>query len=99
MEKIIRYITKLLRAEETQTVSFDSMGTKEVQMGIQPGAASCSGLHLVGRSGAKDSVPLSSREDGHSRKEQHTRASDCWLETLDTRDTGSLGQGWHPART
>ena len=58
-------------------------------MGIQPGAASCSGLHLVGRSGAKDSVPLSSREDGHSRKEQHKRASDCWLETLDTRDTGT----------
>lgn len=39
MEKIIRYITKLLRAEETQTVSFDSTGTKEVQMGTQPGAA------------------------------------------------------------
>lgn len=26
--------------------------------------------HLVRRSGAKDSGPLSSREDGHSRKEQ-----------------------------
>lgn len=95
MEKIIRYITKLRRAEETQTVSFDSTGAKEVQMGTQlmlwP--------HLVGRSGAKDSGPLSSREDGHSRKEQDKHASDCWPETLDTRGSGSPGQGRHPART
>lgn len=69
MEKMIRYITKLLRGEGTQTVSFDSMRAKEVQMGIQPGTTSCSGLHLVRRSGAKDSVPLSSGEDGHSREE------------------------------
>ena len=69
MEKIIRYITKLLRGEETQTVSFDSMRTKEVQMGIQPGTTSCSGLHPVRRLGAKDSVPLSSREDGNFREE------------------------------
>ena len=69
MEKIIRYITKLLRGEETQTVSFDSMRTKEVQMGIQPGTTSCSGLHPIGRSGAKHSVPLSSREDRNSREE------------------------------